>query len=135
MPQDRILLIEDDQDLLEDLPKVLRTYGLDAFATSDCKEAVRRVKEGSIDGVILDCKMPPSDDMSDEETDSGRLSGALVCKRLKQARPSVPILVVTSLSDPKAHTTIRNAGANDIIVKPVYPDEIVQRLKRLLREA
>jgi CheY-like chemotaxis protein len=65
---------------------------------------------------------------------SGRLTGVLLCKRLRLAQPSIPIVVVTSLSDPKAHFIIKIAGANDIIEKPAYPDDIVHRLQRLLRQ-
>jgi DNA-binding response OmpR family regulator len=133
MAHDLILVIEDDEDLLEDLPKVLRTYNFNVSSTTDYKEAVNQVQEGSIGAVILDMKMPPSADMNSHEADDGRLTGVVVCRRLREVSRSIPIVFVTSLTDPKAHALAREAGANDVLQKPVYPDEIVQRLNRLLK--
>jgi DNA-binding response OmpR family regulator len=129
----KILLIEDSIDLLEDLPPVLKTYNLDVISTSNYTEALEHFKEGAIDGVILDLKMRPSEDMSDEETDVGRLTGLIICKRFKDINPSIPIIIITSITDAKTLSRAYKVGADDVIEKPKHPDEIVQRLKQKLR--
>jgi DNA-binding response OmpR family regulator len=135
MPADVVLLVEDEPDLLEDMPMVLSTYELEVRATSDYDEALRQVRSGMVRAVILDAKMPPGPDMDAAETDDGRLTGVIVCKRIRAIDAEIPVLFVTSLSDPRAHAIALQAGANEVVEKPVYPDEIVQRLRRLLRRA
>ena len=135
MKRYNVLIIEDAPDLLEDWPELLSTYEIDSHATGDYREALQLLNEGSYDCIILDIKMPVLEGMSDEETDNGRLTGIVICKLLREANPSVPILVVTSLKDLKAHSLARSAGANYVITKPCYPDQIVERIKLLTRES
>lgn len=128
-----VLLIEDEKDLLEDMPQLLKTYGLDASATSNFEKAAEWVAEGRFDCIILDLKMPPVAWMSDEETENGRTTGLVVCEMLRKADARVPILVVTSVRDADVHSLATKAGANAVLQKPCYPDEIVQKLKLLMR--
>lgn len=128
-----ILIIEDEKDLLEDMPPLLRTYGFEASSTNDFDRALTLLKEQAFDCVILDLKMPSGHDMSDEETENGRWTGILVIKRIRERYPLIPILVVTSLEDPFLHSLINSAGANDFIKKPCYFDNIVLKIKSLIK--
>lgn len=128
----RVLIIEDSQDILEDLPLVLETYGIVATPLGNHSEASRILAGGEFDCVLLDIKMPPSDNMSDDETDNGRLTGVLVCRALREMNRDIPIVAVTSLSDPRSHETIKAAGANSILMKPCYVDQIVSVIRELI---
>ena len=128
-----ILIIEDDPDIIEDLPRVLTTYEMDCVSTSDSTEAIMRVERGGLDCIVLDLKMPPSEDMTDDETDGGRLTGLIVCRRIRAFDRSIPILVLTSISDISVHSMVLQAGANKIMCKPQYPDEIVNTIRAMTR--
>ena len=135
MKQLRVLLVEDDLDLIEDLPRTLATYDINCVATSDSNEAVMRVQEGSHDCVILDLKMPYPEDMTDDETKGGRLTGLVVCRRIRRFDAKTPILVVTSITDPAVHADVLRAGVNKVLCKPVFPDEIVNAIRAMTRGA
>jgi CheY-like chemotaxis protein len=128
--QIKVLLVEDDREMMEDLPLLLGTYGLDV-RVAPCESALLASREDPPQCILLDLKMPPPADMTDDETDSGRLTGVVLCRRIRAELPKVPILVFTSVSDEKAHREVRAAGANQILVKPQYPDEMVQQIRRL----
>lgn len=127
-----ILVVDDETDLIEDLPAVLRTYGISAIATADYAEAVKMAKDTPFDCIVLDLKMPPSADMPHERVDSGRLTGVIVCERLRCVT-NAPILVCTSITNRTTHKLACTAGANLILAKPCYPDELVQHIKALAR--
>jgi len=83
-----VLVIEDELDILEDLPALLGTYGFSATATGDFDRALSLLGEREFNCVILDLKMPPGPDMTDEETESGRTTGILVWRAVK-SRPVI----------------------------------------------
>jgi DNA-binding response OmpR family regulator len=128
-----VLCIEDEQELLEDMPRLLATYGIDVIATADYDTALRLSQTQAFDCATLDIKMPPADDMSDEETDSGRLTGVVVCTRLHKADPGLPIIVVTSVGSEEDHKRVTDAGATCVLRKPCYTDQIVQKIRTCAR--
>jgi len=133
MKNNHILIIEDDFVLIEDLPRALNSEGFVSEAYSDFGKAIERLKDSPFDCVLLDIKMPPTDDMDDDEVDSGRSTGVVLCKRVREARPNIPILAFTTVGDPYIHRRICEAGANAILLKPAQMDELIQQIKRLLR--
>jgi DNA-binding response OmpR family regulator len=134
MAAPHVLVVEDEQDLLEDLPLLFETYGFMAQATGNFDEAYELLRNGHFDCVLLDLKMPPGADMSDEEADNGRRTGMVVCRTIRRMCPDVPILVVTSVRDRNEHSLAVKAGASYVIQKPCYPDEIVNRMKALMKQ-
>jgi len=71
MKKYKILVIEDSQDIIEDLPRLMETYGIMADATSNLSEAFSKIAEVSYDCVILDIKMPPSGDINIDDVRPG----------------------------------------------------------------
>jgi two-component system response regulator MprA len=132
MNRKRVLIIEDDPDLIEDLPRAFQAYELDAVGESDLGKAVAQAGSGDFDCVILDLRMPPAFDMTDEETKGGRLTGVVVCRRLRAVNPTIPVLVYTIASDPEDHKLAMQAGANSIMIKPCFTDQLVQAIRLLL---
>jgi DNA-binding response OmpR family regulator len=128
MQKDHVLILEDDQDVLQDLPRSLQKYEFQVTTTSDCSEAVRRVRDGIVKSVILDSKLLPDSSMRDVDIDNGRLTGVEVCRRIRQIQRHVHILVFTTVSDEKSHALLRDAGADEIIAKPADPEEVARRL-------
>lgn len=133
MNSNYVLIIEDDLDLIEDLPRALTYEGIRCIPFSNCAEALEKLRGLTFDCVIMDVKMPPADDMPDEEVDCGRTTGVVVCDRIRKAYPRVPILIFTTVADSHVHQRLRQVGASIILVKPVQTDELVQQVKRLLK--
>lgn len=135
-----IFLIEDDQDMVEDIPALLAPYGMQVdcllFAAGTKTSVLTdRLKSRSYGCVVLDVRMPPPTGMTVEETEGGRLTGVLVCREIRKELHTTPILVFTAVSDPDVHQKIREAGANFILAKPAYPDQLAEAIKQLARSS
>ena len=84
---------------------------------------------------MLYLRMPPPAEMTVEETEGGRVTGVIVCREIRKQLPTTPILVFTAVSDPDVHQEIRTAGANSILAKPAYPDQLAEAIKQLVRSS
>ena len=116
----RLLLIEDDPHLSELIPKALRAKG---FAVDTCEladEACCALKDGIFDTVILDLGLPDHDGMT-------------VLQEMRQAGNATPVLILTSRDGLKDRVNGLNAGADDYVLKPFEMEELLARIKALLR--
>ena len=118
----RILLVEDDAHLVELLSYNLRAAGFDVVSTGSGEEALLLAAERTPDLVLLDWML---DD----------LSGIEVCRRLRRAEAtaSLPILMLTARSTEEDRIRGLETGADDYLVKPFSPRELVARMRALLR--
>jgi DNA-binding response OmpR family regulator len=116
----RLLLVEDDPRIVRFLRKGLteEAYALDAVATG--ADALFQASVGSYDAVILDAIIPPPD-------------GFEVCRRLREEGNRVPILMLTARDAVADRVEGLDAGADDYLVKPFQFDELLARLRALLR--
>jgi CheY-like chemotaxis protein len=125
MPK-KILLIDDDPDFVEATRTVLESAPYQIVTAYDGDEGLVKVREEQPDLIILDIIMPTED-------------GFQVCEKLK-ADPElsrIPVIMLTSLSQKLSETTYSLADgmmleAEDFIDKPVAPEELLKRVKRLL---
>jgi len=118
---DSILLVDDDPDTIHLLGRMLADVGQLRFATSG-QDALRLARESAPDLILLDAEMPG-------------MSGFQVCKALK-AEPSlvdVPVIFVTSHSEPAFEIAGFEMGAADFIAKPVSAPLVLARVKTQLR--
>lgn len=117
----RILVVEDDPRLAATLHRVLAAEAYDVEVAGDGNEALRRARERPFDLVVLDIMLPG-------------LDGIAVCKRLRATGP-VPILLLTALGGTEERVRGLDSGADDYLVKPFAYEELLARVRALLRRA
>jgi len=116
----RILVVDDDQALSEMLGIVLRAEGYEAVFCADGSQALQMFKDSKPDLILLDLMLPGEDGIS-------------VCKKIK-AESGVPIVMLTARGDTLDVVHGLESGADDYIVKPFKPKELVARIKARLRK-
>ena len=115
-----IMVVDDDQDLAEMLGIVLNGVGMEVDLVSRGDEAVEVFKNSQPDLVLLDIMLPGTD-------------GIEVCREIRKQSTRVPIVMLTAKSD--THDIVKGleAGADDYMVKPFQPSELVARIRTRLR--
>ena len=117
-----ILVVDDDAGLRKALKRVLVANGFAVEVADDGCEALTRVREGGFDAVVLDVMMPGAD-------------GIEVCERLRSTGEQLPILMLTARHAVRDRVVGLEAGADDYLVKPFANEELIARLRALLRRA
>ena len=115
----RVLVVEDDGDIAEVLRRSLRMEGYDVRLADDGVEALDQSSLFAPDAVVLDLGLP-------------RLDGIEVCRRLRE-EGDVPILILTARDGVDARVEGLDSGADDYLVKPFERQELLARLRALLR--
>src|SRR5260221_4949573 len=118
----RVLLVEDDIVLRCGLTDLLAGAGHAVEAEGDGTEACRRGTEEAFDLVILDLTLP-------------RLDGIEVCRRVRLARPSLPILVLTARGSEEEKVRGLEAGADDYVTESFGARELLARVDALARRS
>jgi DNA-binding response OmpR family regulator len=117
-----ILVIEDELAIVDFLERGLRAEGFVVDAATDGIEGTRRALLDNVDLVVLDMMLP------------GR-SGAELLMTLREARPTLPVIVLTARGELEDRVAGLNAGAVDYLVKPFAMAELVARIRAQLRVA
>jgi two-component system response regulator MtrA len=115
----RILVVDDDTALAEMIGIVLATEGFDAVFCADGAEALDAWRASEPDLVLLDLMLPGMD-------------GIEICTRIRM-ESGVPIIMLTARADAEDVVAGLEAGADDYIVKPFNPKELVARIRTRLR--
>ena len=120
----KVLVVEDEADIRELLHYSLSQEGFVVEEAADGAEAFDRIARRAPDLVMLDLMLP-------------RMSGLELCRRLRAGRETagLPILVVTAKGAEVDRVLGLEMGADDYVVKPFSPREVVARVKALLRRA
>ncbi|HZP73946.1 MAG TPA: response regulator transcription factor [Gaiellaceae bacterium] len=117
-----ILVVDDDVGLRKALRRVLLSHGFEVEVAEDGEEALAQVRSGRFDAVVLDVMMPGSD-------------GIEVCQRLRAESHQLPVLMLTARDAVRDRVAGLDAGADDYLVKPFANEELVARVRALLRRA
>jgi two-component system, OmpR family, response regulator MprA len=115
-----ILVVDDDTRLRKALKRVLIANGFAVDVAEDGTEALSRLRAGTFDAVVLDVMMPGTD-------------GIEVCEQLRAAGDQLPVLMLTARHAIRDRVAGLEAGADDYLVKPFANEELVARLRALLR--
>jgi two-component system, OmpR family, response regulator MprA len=116
----RILVVDDDRAVRESLRRSLTFNGYSVFLAEDGVEALKTIAEERPDAVILDVMMP-------------RLDGLEVCRQLRSTGDDLPILVLTARDSVSERVAGLDAGADDYLPKPFALEELLARVRALLR--
>ena len=118
----RILVVDDDRAVRDSLRRSLAFNGYDVDLATDGLDALAKVAAQRPDAVVLDVMMP-------------RVGGLEACRRLRADGDDVPILVLTARDSVADRVAGLDAGADDYLVKPFALEELLARLRALLRRS
>lgn len=117
-----ILIVEDDKRISADIAAALAANGFTSETAHDGEEAWFRGDTGTFDAIVLDLGLPKMDGLS-------------VLKRWRAAKRATPVLILTARSAWPERVEGIDAGADDYLVKPFRMEELVARLRALIRRA
>lgn len=115
-----ILIVDDDEKIVSMLRRGLAFEGYDVQTASNGAEGLSKLMDKEPDIVILDVMMP-------------QIDGFEVCRRLREAGSKVPVLMLTAKDEVQSRVTGLDTGADDYLVKPFALEELLARVRALLR--
>ena len=116
----RLLIVDDDSEIRELLTFDIAQSGYIVDSAQDGAEGLNKALENNYDLILLDVMMP-------------KMSGYEVCKNIRLAKPNVPILLLTAKGTIEDKTQGFNCGADDYLIKPFEIQEVLLRIRALLR--
>jgi DNA-binding response OmpR family regulator len=118
----RALVVEDDPDIVELIDHYLRAEGFAVEALGDGRQALERLRGAGHDVVILDLQLPGMDGLS-------------LCAELRRDKRTrnLPVIMLTARGDEADRVVGLEVGADDYVVKPFSPKELVARVRALMR--
>ncbi len=116
----QVLVVEDDQGVRESLVVVLQVQGYEVVGVDRGEDAVTRLSAGLPDLVVLDLNLPGID-------------GLETCRRMRASGFSGPVLMLTARHEVSDKVSGLDAGADDYLPKPFALDELLARIRALLR--
>ena len=116
-----VLLVDDEAALREPLAEYLSRQGFDVTQANSAAEARSRLRDSTPDLVLLDIMMPGEDGLS-------------LCRHLVEAR-QIPVIFITARGEATDRIVGLEIGADDYVVKPFDPRELVARIRSVLRRA
>ena len=120
MPKTKILVVDDEADLLAELAPLLERTGYHVTTASDGQQALALVEQVNPDLIVLDVLMPHMD-------------GREVLRQLRQAGNWTPVILLTRVGSPTERALSLQEGADDYLNKPFEPLELIARIQAVLR--
>src|ERR1041385_9198834 len=117
---ERILIVEDELPMRTALADVVQAEGYRVLTAADGEAGLPRAREEKPDLILLDIMMP-------------KLDGYAVCTELRRLSNPVPVLMLTAKGQVADRVTGLDAGADDYLVKPFSTEELLARVRALLR--
>jgi two-component system response regulator MprA len=118
----RILVVDDERAVRDALERALRLEGYEVSIAPDGQEALVSLARRSVDAVVLDLLMPV-------------LDGLETCRTLRRRGDATPVLLLTARHEVSDRVAGLDAGADDYLVKPFALEELLARLRALLRRS
>jgi DNA-binding response OmpR family regulator len=116
----RILIVEDEPDLVRGLRDALEFEGFEIVSTGLGREGVKLARERSPDLVLLDLMLPD-------------MNGFAICEEIRKTSPLVPVIMLTARSQEADKIRGLDAGADDYVTKPFSVGELVARINAIFR--
>lgn len=118
----RLLIAEDDAEIRQALDRILTYEGYDVVTAPDGAAALEAISEQSPDAILLDVMMPFVD-------------GITLCRRIRERGDRTPVLMLTARHEVSDRVAGLDAGADDYVTKPFDLDELLARVRALVRRA
>ena len=118
----RILITEDDRQVARSVERALKFEGYEVVTAADGAEGLEAVETFRPDAIVLDLMMPHVDGMT-------------MCRRLRARGDHTPVLILTARHELTDRVAGLDAGADDYLVKPFALEELLARLRALLRQS
>lgn len=118
----KILVIDDDKDVCLLLERFLKRQDFEVKVASKGREGLKMLNEDVPDLVLSDFKL-------------GDITGGELLKEVKKAHPALPVIIITGYSDIKVAINVMKNGAFDYVTKPLFPEEILNTIKKALVSA
>jgi len=118
----RVLTVDDEPSLIELLSMAMRYEGWEVFTAQDGSSAVRVAREVKPDALVLDMMLPDFD-------------GLEVMRRIRAEQPDVPVVFLTAKDGVRDRIQGLTAGGDDYVTKPFSLEEVIARLRGLLRRS
>jgi DNA-binding response OmpR family regulator len=115
-----VLLAEDDPSISEPLARALRREGYEVGVAADGPSTIEAASGGGVDLILLDIGLP-------------KLDGLEVCRQIRSAGHTIPVLILTARADEVDTVIGLDAGADDYVTKPFRLAELLARVRALLR--
>jgi two-component system nitrogen regulation response regulator GlnG len=116
----RILLVDDDIDLLDTLVRLLGRQGYTCRVASSGDEGIRAMEAESPDVVVTDLRMPGMD-------------GLMVARHAQQHCPPIPVIVMTAYTTSETHQDVRRMGGTTYLTKPFANADLVNAVRRAVQ--
>lgn len=119
----KILIAEDERDIRELIAFTLRFAGFEVFTTTNGEEALNILDQVQPDLVLLDIRMP-------------RVNGYQVCQKIKTNPETqhIPVVFLSAKGQESEVLEGYSVGADEYIVKPFSPDQLIERVKEILKK-
>ncbi|MEN6617708.1 MAG: sigma-54 dependent transcriptional regulator [Syntrophorhabdus sp.] len=119
MPIGRILIVDDDRNLLEIMRMMLQSSEYDVAVAHDGEEALTAVKDAAFDLAVIDLKLP-------------RMDGITLMNEVHQISPDMPVIILTAHSSVKSAVEAMRKGAFNYIEKPFDPDALTAQIEKAI---
>ena len=116
----RLLIVDDDEEIRDLLVFDIQSSGYTVDSAKDGEEGLKKAVENNYDLILLDVMMP-------------KMNGYDVCKNIRLVKPKVPVLMLTAKGTIHDKTEGFEVGADDYLVKPFDVQEVLLRIRALLR--
>ena len=114
----RVLLVDDEEDIIEVIQDRLEAYGFTVVTAGTGLEALKKLSQEKFDGVFLDVRMP-------------EMGGIEALEEIRKRDQTIPIIIITSSSTREAAVEAIAKGANDYILKPFEWEELKAKIEKV----
>jgi DNA-binding response OmpR family regulator len=118
----KILIADDDPDILKLLGSRLRAQGMDVVQVPDCSTAIKKAYSERPDLILMDVRMP-------------KIGGIRAFNNLKMfsGTENIPVIFITAYPSKEVEETVREMGAADLIAKPFTTEELLSKINSALK--
>ncbi|HKA32782.1 MAG TPA: response regulator [Candidatus Binatia bacterium] len=118
----KILLVDDEEDILEVIKDRLEAYGFDVVTAGNGVEALAKLRAERFDGVFMDVKMP-------------EMGGIEALEEIRKRDPHIPVIIITSSSTREAAMATIGKGANEYVLKPFEWADLKAKIEKVFKIA